>query len=60
MSRSNVAQRLALAAEVARIAQPQLAQRRISPHTIRHYLPLLTMSCNPATAPFFRQMREVG
>jgi len=36
MSRSNVTQRLALAVEAARTAQPQLAQRRISPHTIRH------------------------
>jgi integrase/recombinase XerD len=37
-----------------------ITKRGVSIHTLRHYLPLLTMSCNPATAPFFRQMHEVG
>lgn len=36
MSRSNVTQRLALAVQAARISCPQLAERRISPHIIRH------------------------
>jgi site-specific recombinase XerD len=36
MSRGNVTQRLALAVAAARTTQPQLAQRRISPHIIRH------------------------
>jgi site-specific recombinase XerD len=36
MTRSNVAQRLALAVHAAATANPGLAKRRISPHTIRH------------------------
>ena len=36
MCRSNVTQRLALAVKAARITQPQLAKRRLSPHLIRH------------------------
>lgn len=36
MSRGNVTQRLALAVQAAKITQPQLAQRRVSPHIIRH------------------------
>jgi site-specific recombinase XerD len=36
MSRSNVTQRLALAVQAARTNRPELAKRRISPHTIRH------------------------
>ena len=35
MSRSNVTQRLALAVQTARTNRPELARRRISPHTIR-------------------------
>jgi len=35
MSRSNVTQRLALAVQAARTNRPELARRRISPHTIR-------------------------
>jgi site-specific recombinase XerD len=35
MSRSNVTQRLALAVQTARTNRPELAKRRISPHTIR-------------------------
>jgi Phage integrase family len=31
-----------------------------TPHTLRHYLPFLTMSCNSGTAKFSRQMREAG
>ncbi len=36
MSRSNVAQRLALAVSRAAAAQPGLLKKRVSPHTIRH------------------------
>ena len=36
MSRSNVAQRLALAAGRAAVAQPSLLKNRVSPHTLRH------------------------
>lgn len=36
MTRGNVTQRLALAVKAATVAQPQLAKRRISPHTVRH------------------------
>jgi site-specific recombinase XerD len=46
MSRSNVAQRLALAVGRAAVAQPSLLKKRVSPHTLRHYLPFLTMSCD--------------
>jgi integrase/recombinase XerD len=44
MTRGNVTQRLALAVTAASVTQPQLAKRSISPHTIRHYVPFLTMS----------------
>ena len=36
MTRGNVAQRLALAVKAATASQPQLAKRRVSPHTVRH------------------------
>jgi site-specific recombinase XerD len=36
MTRGNVTQRLALAVRTATASQPQLAKRRISPHTVRH------------------------
>lgn len=36
MTRNNVAQRLALAVKTATATQPQLAKRRLSPHTVRH------------------------
>ncbi|MCB2020698.1 MAG: site-specific integrase [Burkholderiaceae bacterium] len=36
MTRGNVTQRLALAVKAAAAAQPELAKRRISPHTVRH------------------------
>lgn len=36
MSRSNVAQRLALAVNRAAVVQPSLLKNRVSPHTIRH------------------------
>jgi len=45
MTRTNVADRLTLAATTATKTCPQLEGRRVSPHTWRHYLPSLTMSC---------------
>lgn len=36
MTRSNVIQRLALAVQTATVTNPDLAKRRITPHTIRH------------------------
>ncbi|MDX3744419.1 hypothetical protein ACM7YY_32600 [Pseudomonas aeruginosa] len=36
---------IALAVTVATKKCPQLQQRKVSPHTLRHYLPFLTMSC---------------
>ena len=32
---------------------PEMRKKRIGPHTIRHYLPFLTMSCNSATTALF-------
>ena len=50
MTRTNVAQRLALAVAAATPGLPSLRDRRISPHTVRHYLPFLTMSCDSTIA----------
>jgi len=44
MTRSNVEQRLDRAVARATTEHRSLANRHISPHTIRHYLPYLTMS----------------
>ncbi len=44
MTRTNVAQRLALAVAAATPKVPSLRDRHISPHTIRHYVPRRTMS----------------
>jgi site-specific recombinase XerD len=44
MSRSGVEARLDLAVGAAARKCPALAGRRISPHTLRHYVPCLTMS----------------
>src|SRR5260370_16837442 len=52
-----------LVAKHARAAQkicPSLTNKRVSPHTIRHYLPFRTMSGTGTPALFFRQMREVA
>jgi site-specific recombinase XerD len=54
MTRCNVEQRLELAVARAANEHPNLATRRISPHTIRHYLPFLIMSCNSSEAQYFR------
>ena len=50
MTRFNVTRRLQLAVQSASTRMVSLANKPISPHTIRHYLPFLTMSCNAATA----------
>ena len=44
MSRSNVAQRLDLAVTRAAAQEPSILKKPVSPHTLRHYLPFLTMS----------------
>lgn len=49
MTRDNVAKRLALAVAAAAKVKVELVDRHISPHTIRHYLPNRTMSCNLVT-----------
>ena len=46
MTRTNVAERLNLAVTKAAQQCPQLVGRKVSPHTLRHYLPFLTMSSN--------------
>ena len=53
MTRNNVTQRLALAVTTACQTHPSLDGRSISPHTIRHYLPFRTMSCDSPTALIF-------
>jgi site-specific recombinase XerD len=50
MSRSNVVQRLELAVARAANQAPSILKKRISPHTLRHYLPFLTMSCASSVA----------
>ncbi|HTF63655.1 MAG TPA: tyrosine-type recombinase/integrase [Edaphobacter sp.] len=49
MTRSNAAQRLSLAVAQAARNHPRLKTHTVSPHSIRHYLPFLIMSCNSAT-----------
>ena len=44
MTRCNVWQRLDLAVARATVTLPSLAKKQVSPHTLRHYLPFLTMS----------------
>ena len=48
MSRSNVAQRLDLAVARAAAKEPGILKKAVSPHTLRHYLPFLTMSLGGA------------
>jgi site-specific recombinase XerD len=45
MTRCNVTQRLNIAVASAAQTHTSLTKRSISPHSIRHYLPFLTMSC---------------
>ena len=40
-------------------AQRAGLSQRLHPHTLRHYLPFLTMSSNGAATPWFLRMREV-
>jgi site-specific recombinase XerD len=44
MSRSNVAQRLDLAVTRAAAQEPSILKKSVSPHTLRHYLPFLTIT----------------
>ena len=60
MTRTAVQQRLQLHVQTAQATCPSLRHRRISPHTIRHYLPFRTMSGTSTPAQYFRQMREVA
>jgi hypothetical protein len=50
MTRDNVTKRLDIAVARAAKGHASLAKRRISPHTIRHYVPFLTMSCDAVIA----------
>ncbi len=54
MTRSNVAERIARAVSTATPQCPSLDGRTISPHTLRHYLPFLTMSCTWPTATWHK------
>ena len=46
LTRSGVRQRLLVAQQRATKHCPSLSVRKITPHTLRHYVPFLTMSCN--------------
>ena len=46
LSRSGVEHRLRVTIGKASLNCPSLQGRTISPHTLRHYVPFLTMSCN--------------
>ena len=50
MTRSGFEYILSKHAQVAATSCPSLSTKRISPHVLRHYLPFLTMSCNPEIA----------
>ena len=60
MTRCNVGQRLALAVTRATATIPSLAKKQISPHILRHYLPLLTMSCAFPIARFLGNCMSPG
>jgi len=55
MTRDNVAKRFALAVKRAAKDNVTLSKAQISPHTIRHYLPFLTMSCRASPLLYFLQ-----
>ncbi|RKZ83364.1 MAG: hypothetical protein DRQ39_09595 [Gammaproteobacteria bacterium] len=44
MTRFNVTQRLKIAVDKASKTYKELLNKKISPHTIRHYIPFLTIS----------------
>ena len=50
LTRSGIYAIVKRTAETARRTTASLASKRIGPHTVRHYLPSLTMSCNSAAA----------
>ena len=58
MSRSGVEHRLRVVLSAASRRCPSLAGRRISPHTLRHYLPFLTMSRPAKPASCSRYTRD--
>ena len=59
MTRSNVEKRLDLAVERASRLQSSLAKKRISPHTIRHYVSFPTTSITCAKPRKSRQIRVI-
>jgi site-specific recombinase XerD len=60
MTRTNVALRLALAVRTATKVYPDLTNRHVSPHVIRHYLPFLTMSSTVDTVDYLRYFIQVN
>ncbi|GAB7540722.1 tyrosine-type recombinase/integrase [Cupriavidus sp. 8B] len=60
LTRIGLTERLKLAAQAASQQFPELARHRISPHIIRHYVPFLTMSCNPPIARILRANAGMG
>jgi site-specific recombinase XerD len=58
MTRCNASQRLDLAVALAATRLPSLAKKQVSPHTLRHYLPFLTMSCTLPTAALHAGLRS--
>src|SRR5271166_4702172 len=59
LSRDGVDYILQHAVERSVTACPSLANKHVTPHLIRHYLPFLTMSGTGTPAQYFRQMNEV-
>ena len=47
---SGVRFKLAEYVEAAAKIVPNLASKHVTPHSFRHYLPFVTMSCNAVTA----------
>ncbi|AAP85886.1 putative integrase/recombinase (plasmid) [Cupriavidus necator H16] len=47
-------------AEIARLSCPSLKKKSITPHTLRHYMPFPTMSCNRKIALYFMGKRMHG
>jgi integrase len=45
---------------VARERCPALKEKRVTPHCLRHYLPILTMSCTGTPGWYFPQMNETA
>jgi hypothetical protein len=60
MTRSNVTDRLKLAARTATRQCPQLSSHPISPHVIRHYIPFRIMSCSCVRTRYSGQTADAG